>query len=55
MKVNNGEKYEFPASDALEIDDNLILLKGIYNRVVSEFTKHPLSFELSTYVDAPPG
>jgi len=53
--VDNGEKYEFPASDKLEIDDNLILLKGIYNRVVSEFTKHPLSFELSTYVDAPPG
>lgn len=53
--VDNGEKYEFPAVESLEIDENLILLKGIYNRVVSEFTRHPLSFELSTYVDAPPG
>ena len=31
------------------------MLKGIYNRVVKDFSKSSLSFELSTYVDAPPG
>lgn len=39
----------------LEIDGNLDLIKGIYNRVVKDFTKKPLSFELVTSVDAPPG
>jgi D-glycero-alpha-D-manno-heptose-7-phosphate kinase len=53
--IDNGGKHEFPATERLEIDNDLVLLKGIYNRIVSEFTKHPLSFELSTYVDAPPG
>jgi D-glycero-alpha-D-manno-heptose-7-phosphate kinase len=40
---------------ALPIDGSLNLLKGIYNRVVKDYTNAPLSFELSTYVDAPPG
>lgn len=31
------------------------LLAAIYNRVVKQFTHHPLSFELHTYVDAPAG
>jgi D-glycero-alpha-D-manno-heptose-7-phosphate kinase len=35
--------------------DGLILHKGIYNRITRDFTKKPLSFELTTYVDAPPG
>ena len=30
-------------------------MKGIYNRVIKDFVKKPLSFELTTYVDAPPG
>jgi D-glycero-alpha-D-manno-heptose-7-phosphate kinase len=53
--IDNGGKYEFSSVDHLEIDDNLILLKGIYNRVVQEYIHKPLSFELSTYVDAPSG
>lgn len=39
----------------LPIDGKLDLLKGIYNRIVKDFTHKPLSFTLSTYVDAPPG
>ncbi len=53
--IDNGGKYEFSSVEHLEIDDNLILLKGIYNRVVQEYTHKPLSFELTTYVDAPSG
>jgi D-glycero-alpha-D-manno-heptose-7-phosphate kinase len=49
---------QYTAKSAMEIhpDHNgLILHKGIYNRIAREFTKHPLSFDLTTYVDAPPG
>jgi D-glycero-alpha-D-manno-heptose-7-phosphate kinase len=53
--LDKAERYEMPAVSVLEMDGNLELIKGIYNRVVKNFTGKPLSFELSTYVDAPPG
>ncbi len=53
--IDRKETIEYPSKEFLEIDGNLDLLKGIYNRVVKDFTKKPLSFTLSTYVDAPPG
>jgi D-glycero-alpha-D-manno-heptose-7-phosphate kinase len=53
--VDKNERYKFRKGASLPIDGKLDLLKGIYNRIVREFTKSPLSFELSTYVDAPPG
>lgn len=39
----------------LELDGKLDLIKGIYNRIVKDYAKTPLSFELTTYVEAPPG
>lgn len=39
----------------LKYDGTLDLVKGIYNRIVKDFTQRPLSFELITHVDAPPG
>ena len=53
--IDRNEKLIFDLVDFLEIDGKLDLLKGIYNRIVKDFVKEPLSFELSTYVDAPPG
>lgn len=53
--IDKKEVYTLEAMDRLPIDGNLDLHKGIYNRMVSQFTGKPLSFELSTYVDAPPG
>ncbi len=53
--LDNGQKLVYDATNVLEIDGELDLLKGIYNRIVSDFTQEPLSFELSTIVDAPPG
>jgi D-glycero-alpha-D-manno-heptose-7-phosphate kinase len=52
---DKGEHYELDARERLDIDGNLDLHKGIYNRVVKDFGGKPLSFELTTYVDAPPG
>lgn len=53
--VDKGEYYEYDSSEFLEIDGNLDLHKGIYNRIVKDFTSKSLSFELTTFVDAPPG
>lgn len=53
--LDKGIELEMDSTEVLAIDGNLDLLKGIYNRVVKDFEKRPLSFRLSTYVDAPPG
>ncbi len=67
IEPNNTNTIEFVASDIdeaftsnaipnLEIDNNLILHKGIYNRIVREFNDgNPLSFKMTTYSDAPAG
>ena len=52
---DKGVHLEFPASNQLLIDGELDLHKGVYNRIMKDFGGKPLSFELSTYVDAPPG
>ena len=43
------------ATKELATNGRLDLAKGVYNRIVKDFTQKPLSFELTTYVDAPPG
>lgn len=53
--IDRGQTLEFDAQKELETDGQLDLLKGIYNRIVKDYTREPLSFTLSTYVDAPPG
>ncbi|NQU88409.1 MAG: dehydrogenase [Mariniphaga sp.] len=53
--VDKGEKLELNSEEILPLNGELDLLKGIYNRIVKDFTKQKLSFELTTIVDAPPG
>ncbi|MCX6243465.1 MAG: dehydrogenase [Bacteroidetes bacterium] len=53
--IDKNERYTFDSSLALPIDGKLDIPKGIYNRIVKDFIRKPLSFELHTYVDAPPG
>ncbi|MCX6328773.1 MAG: dehydrogenase [Bacteroidia bacterium] len=49
-------KKRYPSLLNLPIDGHLDLQKGVYNRVIKEFgIKKPLSFNLTTYCDAPPG
>ncbi|RAP35399.1 dehydrogenase [Candidatus Marinamargulisbacteria bacterium SCGC AAA071-K20] len=43
------------SSTPLKMDGTLDLLKGVYNRIVKDFIKRPVSLELTTFVDAPPG
>lgn len=53
--VDKAQSIVLNASEFLEIDGQLSLHKGIYNRIVKDYIHKPLSFELSTFVDAPPG
>lgn len=53
--IDRNKALEFEAIDSLPVDGELDLLKGVYNRIVRDFTRKKLSFELTTYVDAPPG
>lgn len=54
--IDKKEKVSYVAESNLPLDGKLDLLKGIYNRIVKDFNGGtPLSLELTTFVDAPPG
>jgi len=43
------------AEKELHADGTFVLHKGVYNRIVKDYTQKPLSFRLTTHVDAPAG
>ncbi len=52
------EKYlreEHTAAEQLDTDGYFVLQKGVYNRIVRQFTHKPLSLRISSFVDAPAG
>lgn len=53
--VDKNVIEEYDVADQLPTDNELVLLTGIYNRIVKDYSKQGLSFELTTRVDAPPG
>lgn len=53
--VDRNERLELKADFKLPVTDLLPLHVGVYNRLVADFTKRPLGFELITSVDAPAG
>ena len=53
--ADRNEQNVFDSSLSLPIDGKFDLLKGVYNRLVKDYIKKPLSFTLTTYVDAPAG
>lgn len=56
LKATNLDKVITLSSTAmLEINGELDLQKGVYNRIVKEFSKTPLSFELITAMDVGSG
>lgn len=66
IKVTNDNKIKFIAKDKdwykeynstrkLEIDGEFDLHKGVYNRIINDYNLDSLSFELTTWVDAPAG
>ncbi len=55
VALDKKEQYQFDSVTQLPVNGQLNLHQGVYNRIVKDFTKAPLSFRLSTYVDAPAG
>ena len=54
--VDQRQRVESESASQLPVDGTLDLAKGVYNRIVRDFNHSaPLSFELQTFVDAPPG
>lgn len=54
--TDRHEYFESESTSILDIDNELILHKGIYNRIVKDFNGgKPLSFKMTTYSDAPAG
>jgi len=51
--LNSREEYK--SEEKLRISSALPLHTGIYNRLVSDYIKKPLSFKMTTYSDAPAG
>lgn len=53
--IDTNQKIILDSAKQLAINGELDLLKGVYNRIVKDFAHKALSFELSTFVDAPAG
>jgi D-glycero-alpha-D-manno-heptose-7-phosphate kinase len=53
--IDKNEYHELKSEDSIPINGILNLHRGVYNRVVKDFARKPLSFTLSTSVDAPAG
>lgn len=53
--IDRDINKEYESATELELCQDLLLLKGVYNRINRDWVHKPLSFTLSTYVDAPAG
>lgn len=50
-----GLEEVYDAAEVLDTDGFFVLTKGVYNRVVKDFTHRPLSFRITSHVDSPAG
>ena len=53
--LDTGQRLEFQKTPFIEPKGDLLLQKGIYNRIVKEFTKEAIGLELTTEMDVPTG
>jgi D-glycero-alpha-D-manno-heptose-7-phosphate kinase len=53
--IDKNTTVELASSEYLEIDGELDIIKGVYNRIIKDYKLRPLSFKITTYVDAPAG
>lgn len=52
---NNERSYVFDSAKELPVNKEIPLICGVYNRIVKDYTKSALSFEMTLSVDSPPG
>ena len=53
--VDKGTEAEFSLAPRIEIDGNLDIIKGVYNRVIKDYRLDPKPFSVTTFVDVPAG
>lgn len=53
--LDQGVQEVLPVSSYLPPEGKLALLRGVYNRLVQDYSIEPSGFELTTHVEAPPG
>lgn len=53
--IDKNRSIEYKSKTELPLNDSFKLTEGTYNRIIKEFVKKPLSFKISTKVDAPSG
>ncbi len=53
--ADKKKSAEFVSAEQLPYDGELDLAKAVYNQIVKRYDTGKLSFEIITYVDAPPG
>jgi D-glycero-alpha-D-manno-heptose-7-phosphate kinase len=54
--IDRRTSIEMPSREVIRTGNSIFSLHGgVYNRIIKDFSKSPLSFRLSTYVDAHPG
>lgn len=53
---DRDEYFECESTSKIELDEKLLLHKGVYNRIVKDYNHgKPLSFKMTTYADVPAG
>ncbi|MEZ4721654.1 MAG: hypothetical protein R2813_07260 [Flavobacteriales bacterium] len=55
IAADHGKTLEFESTEELPTGGGLDLQVGAYNRIVKQFSKKPLSFKMTTFIDAPSG
>lgn len=55
VSPDKGIEETYDATEELPTDGFFVLHKGVYNRIVKDFTHKPLSFSITSHVDAPAG
>ncbi|MCB9224839.1 MAG: dehydrogenase [Crocinitomicaceae bacterium] len=53
--ADKSKTYTFDSKEELELNGDIDLQIGIYNRIVKTYSKAPLSFEMTTSMDVPTG
>ena len=53
--ADKSKTFEFNSETELPLNGEIDLQIGVYNRIINDFTKKPLSFEMTTSMDVPTG
>lgn len=53
--IETGKKIKYKSSTQIPTNDLLSISCSVYNRIIKDYHLKPLSYKLTTFIDAPPG